>query len=483
MGSNKKDMRTKSPSMDESIKKKGESLSLSDHCLGAGSLEAISDEKLKEVQEWAELSASELDVLREERCDPNHEDALLEDDEAEKEQKAKRRAQKWLRKYLVQHEETKKEVFKSRMVDVERIHDTVTFAMWYLDQGRHDFGDVGLDWIGGLIQEIQRLQTLREMESAHLIMIRACQLCMIVVSKMCEQGLQEQVQPLEDFLRMAAFSEHAHFASRDPPEGKSFSRGYRQSLFAVLNNLACLEIERGKQTEAREIIRKAAGLVRDDDPDAETFLLNAASLLALEQVQGEAESVMLKSLQIAQKRLDSKQSEIQEFRIHHEEVVYLFHPHTCPLPLLVVAGVHMCLQQPDKSLAQLRAQALAGCTDEYMFHKPPKPGQVFYVRVQEEDVKYYQTSQTALEKALEESQKDLVRIQATMAPLHLPIMRCCRKLGNLYRRYLPFLPCMQGCYVCTCVYLKVHAPVCMCVITHTHTHTHELAPYYRALVS
>ncbi len=312
----KKDAQTTSP-IDESIKQMVGTLKLSDHCLGAGSMKAIPDEKLKEVQEWATLSSSERDAL----IDPTEEDAVLIDDEIEQEKKAKRRAQKWLRKYLVQHEETKQEVFKSRLVNVERIHDTVTFVMWYLDQGRHDFGDVGLTWIGGLIQEIQRLQTVREMESAHLIMIRACQLCMIVVSKMCEQGLQEQVLPLEDFLRMAALDEYAHFNSRDPPEGKSFSRGYRQSLFAVLNNLACLDIERGKQTEAREIVRKAAGLVRDDDPDAETFLLNAASLLALEKVPGEAESVMLRSLHIAQKRLNAKQFEIQEFRIRHEEVM------------------------------------------------------------------------------------------------------------------------------------------------------------------
>ena len=213
-------------------------------------------------------------------------------------------------------------------MNVEKINDTITFVLWHLDQGRHDFGDVGMEWVGGLIQEIRRLRTI-ETESAHLTLVKSCQLCMIVVNRMCEQGLQTEVQPLEEYLRATAVNAHAQFTSQDLQDGKTFSRAYRQGLFLVLNNLACLEIERGKQAEAREIVKKAAALVRDDDPDAETFLLNAGSLIALERGNSsmldssktsEAEAVMLRALQVAQKKFDAKQAEIQEFRTRHEEV-------------------------------------------------------------------------------------------------------------------------------------------------------------------
>jgi hypothetical protein len=77
---------------------------------------------------------------------------------------------------------------------------------------------------------------------------------------------------------------------------------------------------------------------------------------------------------------------------------------------------------------------MAGASDDYTYQKPPQPGKVFYVRVEEDEVRYYRSSQSVLEKALEESGNDLARVEKTLSPLRLPIMRCCRKLGNLYRR-------------------------------------------------
>lgn len=64
----------------------------------------------------------------------------------------------------------------------------------------------------------------------------------------------------------------------------------------------------------------------------------------------------------------------------------------------------------------------------------PPPGKIFWVRVEEEKVTYFDRSPDSAGKECMQLAREVGEVQKEVAALRVPVMRCCRKLGNLYRR-------------------------------------------------
>lgn len=314
----------------EITQKVTEGLKISDCVRDVDCWKAVSsDERLQELQRWVSLSSADCEQLHRRRDgeavagrDSEFiaavvQDSVLEEDE-ERERKRRSRARKWLREYISDYEDDKEEMLRKDNVKLNRIHETITYVLWYLGQGRLDFGLAGLDWVQGIILELKKLENLHA-ESFQLIRLQSVQVCLVIVHRMCEHGLQEEIRPLEEFLRDSA---QQMYRSCFDGGSKLLERTQRLALFNVLNNFACLEIERAAtaRTEGKSLVQQAARLLRDDDPGAETFLLNAGSLMMLNTGQKEAEGIMLRALQIAQQKLDARQQVSDDVSLRFTQV-------------------------------------------------------------------------------------------------------------------------------------------------------------------
>jgi hypothetical protein len=246
----------------------------------------------------------------------------LDDLKKEAEEKRLQRCRKWLRSYIEEHEKATREALKSGSVNLERVYETIAYVTWYLDNNRRDFGDAELKWVGGLAQELQRLAGLPG-ESSSLLLIKAIKGSLVLVHRMCEVGRKDDIEPLEDALRQLSFEMYEKYATQRGFQGgmTSMSRAQRLGLFEILNNLAVLDIQRTEVLGAKQLVMQAASLVRDDDPSAETFILNAASLIVGDRdgKEKEAESLMLRAKDIAQSKLNRQLEEVEVMRAAAEE--------------------------------------------------------------------------------------------------------------------------------------------------------------------
>ena len=298
---------------------------------------------MRELKKWTEMSRSRHEWLeteegkQEEQAiqdsaaraeaggeedDGEGEGVDLDDLKKEAEEKRLQRCRKWLRSYIEEHEKATREALKSGSVNLQRVYETIAYVTWYLDNNRLDFGDAELKWVGGLAQELQRLAGLPG-ESSSLLLIKAIKGSLVLVHRMCEVGRKDDIEPLEDVLRQLSFDMYEKYATqRGFQDGMtSMSRAQRLGLFEILNNLAVLDIQRIEVLGAKQLVVQAASLVRDDDPNAETFILNAASLIVGDRdgKEKEAESLMLRAKDIAMGKLNRQLEEVEVMRAAAEE--------------------------------------------------------------------------------------------------------------------------------------------------------------------
>lgn len=243
-------------------------------------------------------------------------------------------------------------------------------------------------------------------ESAMMIMLRAVKATLVIVHRMCEFGMRDEIRPLEEQLRGLALSSFERHAVNGGTQGvTALSRAQRLALFEILNNLAVLDIHKGDVLSAKHNVMQAASLLRDDDPYSDIFLLNTASLIVGDRdgKEKEAEALMLRAREIAQQRFNKQAEEVEEAREKAEEA-------------------KAALDKAQLAVGEGAAIPLPG------------QGRSFWVHVEDGLVENRETSREEVGHKAAEEEVELAAREKVLMKRRIAIMRCCRKLGNLYRR-------------------------------------------------
>ena len=282
---------------------------------------------------------------------------------------------------------------RMRRMHEHEVFDTIAFAFHYLAEARLTFGGAGAGWLNGLIKEISQFREVRD----ELLILDVLQPALQLAAKMLDLVPYEYSARLLDTCKALAQRVYDFHVSDLIP----LKVGACGDLFKAYNNIACLLIQEGDETQAQLWIQDATVLVRDDQDDADIFLCNTATLIA-------ATSANVEEVQSLLLRAETIVTDVVSMRTQAVEIL------------------RQTLASKQAKLETLQNDFL----DEV-----PEQGSTFIVRVENSGaVKMIASIVTETEAEIARIGAQMSAEQLLLQKAHLRRMRTLRKLANFYDR-------------------------------------------------